>query len=94
MFSKKLTAALVLASATITGFVVPADAQEGTQDDFMIIFKMKSMDKDKDGMISKKEFIAAMEKAFDMKAKEMGAKGGMLTEAQLELLFRSLYHGG
>jgi len=95
MLTKKLTAALVVASATaLTGMSMPAFAQEGTQDDFMLLFKMSNMDKNKDNMVSKKEFIAMMEKAYDMKAKAMGAKGGMMTQAQVQEFLKSLYVGG
>lgn len=94
MFANKYTAAAVLAAASMAGFSIPAHAQEGTQDDFMLIFKMKSMDKDKDGMISKKEFMAAMDKAYDMKAKAMNAKGGMMTDAQLQEMLKALYYVG
>ena len=52
------------------------------------------MDKNKDGMVSKKEFMAMMDKAYDMKAKAMGAKGGMITEAQMREFLKSLYTGG
>jgi hypothetical protein len=91
MASKQLIAALVVAAA---GFAGPALAQEGTQDDFMLLFKMAMIDKNKDGMVSKKEFMAMMEKAYDMKAKAMGAKNGMLTEAQMREFLKSLYVGG
>jgi len=94
MLANKYTAAVVLAAASMTGFALPAHAQEGTQDDFMLIFKMKSMDKDKDGMISKQEFMAAMDKAYDMKAKAMNAKGGMMTDAQLQEMLKALYYVG
>ena len=92
MFTKKLTAVLVIASA-VAGFSGVARAQEGTQD-FMYLFKMAMMDKNKDGMVSKKEFMAMMDKAYDMKAKAMGAKGGMITEAQMKEFLKSLYIGG
>ena len=93
MFAKRLVAAIVVAAAS-TGLSAPVFAQEGTQDDFMILFKMQMMDKNKDGMVSKKEFIAMMEKAYDMKAKAMGAKGGLMTEAQMREFLKSLYTGG
>jgi Ca2+-binding EF-hand superfamily protein len=93
MLTRKLAAAFVVAAATaVSG--APAFAQEGTQDDFMILFKMTMMDKNKDGMVSKKEFIAMMDKAYDMKAKSMGAKGGLMTEAQMREFLKSLYTGG
>ena len=95
MLSKKLTAVLVIATATAFGGLSgPARAAEGTQDDFMLFFKMEMMDKNKDGMVSKQEFMAMMDKAYDMKAKAMGAKGGMITEAQMKEFLKSLYVGG
>jgi hypothetical protein len=93
MLSKKLTALLVIATA-VTGLSGPARAAEGTQDDFMLLFKMQMMDKNKDGMVSKKEFMAMMDKAYDMKAKAMGAKAGMMTEAQMKEFLKSLFVGG
>lgn len=96
MLSKKLTAVLVIATAMagLSGLSGPARAAEGTQDDFMILFKMQMMDKNKDTMVSKKEFMAMMDKAYDMKAKAMGAKGGMMTEAQMKEFLKSLFVGG
>ncbi len=62
MVPKKLTAALIVASATaFAGLSGSALAHEGTQDDFMLFFSIKIMDK-----------------AYDMKAKAIGAKGGMI----------------
>jgi hypothetical protein len=92
MIARSIATALVVASAA-TGFSQPALAQEGTQD-FMQLFTMPMMDKNKDGMVSKKEFMAMMDKAFDMKAKAMGAKAGMITEAQMKEFLKSLYTGG
>ena len=93
MLTKKLATVLVIATA-VAGFSGAARAQEGTQDDFMLFFKMPMMDKNKDGMVSKKEFMAMMEKAYDMKSTKMGAKGGMITEAQMKEFLKSLYTGG
>ena len=92
MNASRLAAALIVAVAA-TGLSQPVLAQEGTQD-FMNLFKMVMMDKNKDGMVSKKEFMAMVEKAYDMKAKAMGAKGGMITEAQMKEFLKSLYTGG
>lgn len=95
MIPKKLSATLIVATATaLAGLSGAARAQEGTQDDFMLFFKMKMMDKNADGMVSKQEFMAMMDKAYDMKAKAMGAKGGMITEAQMKEFLKSLYSGG
>ena len=49
----------------------------------MILFKMDKLDADKDGMVSKKEFMAMMDKAYDMHAKAAAAKGGQMTEPQV-----------
>jgi Ca2+-binding EF-hand superfamily protein len=92
MNTRRFMATLI--AATSLGMTAPAFAQEGTQDDFMLLFKMKSMDKNKDGMVSKAELMAMMDKAFDMKAKSMGAKGGLMTDAQLQQFLKSLYVGG
>lgn len=91
MTTKTLIATLAVATA---GFAGPALAQEGTQDDFMLLFKMTAMDKNKDGMVSKKEFMAMIDKAYDMAAKKMGARGGLLSEAQMREFLKSLYVGG
>ncbi len=93
MLSKKLTTLLIVATAAV-GLSGPARAAEGTQDDFMLLFKMTMMDKNKDGMVSKKEFMAMMDKAYDMKAKAMSAKNGMMTEAQMKEFLKSLFVGG
>lgn len=90
MSTKTLIATLAVATA---GFAGPALAQEGTQDDFML-FRMAMVDKNKDGMVSKKEVMAMIEKAYDMAAKKMGAKNGLLSEAQMREFLKSLYVGG
>ena len=93
MFTKKLVAA-TLATAALLGANGAARAAEGdTQDPFML-FKMSILDKNKDGMVSKKEFMAMVEKAYDMKVKQMGAKGGLLSEDQMQALLKSLYFVG
>jgi Ca2+-binding EF-hand superfamily protein len=93
MLSKNLATALVIA-ASVSGLSGPARAVEGTQDDFILLFKMEMMDKNKDGKVSKKEFLAMVDKAYDMKAKPMGAKGGKMTEAQIKELLKALHSGG
>lgn len=96
MFTKKLAAALIAATtATATlGLAGPARAGEGDYQDVFMLFKMSALDKNKDGMVAKKEFMAMVEKAYDMKAKEMGTKGGMMSEAQIQALLKSLYYVG
>lgn len=91
-FATKIAAAVVAASA-IGGFSLPAAAQEGVQDPFML-FQMKMIDKNKDSMVSKQEFMAMMEKAWDMAAKKMNAQKAGMSEAQMREFLKSLYVGG
>lgn len=46
--------------------------------------KFGAMDQNKDGMVSKAEFVKMMDKSFDMAAKKMGAKGDKMTESQFK----------
>jgi hypothetical protein len=61
---------------------------------FAEIMSMKMMDKDKDGMVSKKEFMDMMSLAWDMNAKKMGAKPEMMTPEQFNQLLQYLKAGG
>lgn len=93
MFTKKLAAGL-LAGAALLSLAGATRAAEGdTQDPFML-FKMSILDKNKDGMVSKKEFMAMVEKAYDMKVKQTGARGSLLSEDQMQALLKSLYFIG
>lgn len=89
MFSKQL-ASIVIATTAVVGLAGPAQAVEG-QDDFML-FRMAMMDKNKDGMVSKKEFMAMVEKAYDNKTK--ASKGMMMSEAEVQAFLKSLYYIG
>ena len=93
MFTKTLAGTFVLAAA-LAGVHAPTLAAEATQDDWAVMMSSKGMDKNHDGMVSKKEFLDMMSKAYDMKAKEMkSAKGGM-TDQQMKDFLKSLYIGG
>lgn len=61
---------------------------------FAEIMSMKMLDKNKDGMVSRKEFLDMMAMAWDMNAKKMGAQGGMLTVQQLGEVLMYLKAGG
>jgi len=58
------------------------------------IMSMKMIDKNKDGMVSKKEYMDMMSMAWDMNAKKMGVKGDMMTDAQLKEILMYLKAGG
>lgn len=92
MFTKKLAAALAVAAAA--GFAGTAHANEADYQDVFMLFKMSALDKNKDGMVSKKEFMAMADKAFEMKAKQMGVKRGLMSEAEVQELIKSLYYVG
>jgi hypothetical protein len=51
---------------------------------------VNKMDANKDGMVSRAEFVDMMGKIYDMKAKDMGAKGGKLSATQVEDFRRAL----
>ena len=61
---------------------------------FTEIMSMKMIDKNKDGMVSKKEFMDMMTMAWDMNAKKMGVKGDMMTDAQFKEILMYLKAGG
>jgi hypothetical protein len=60
---------------------------------FSGMMKMVMMDANKDGMVSKAEYIAMMTKIWDMKAKEMKVKGDMMTPADFAALVGFLSRG-
>ena len=61
---------------------------------FSGMFKMAMMDTDKDGMVSKAEFLAMMSKVWDMKAKEMAVKGDKMSGDEMKKMVVWLSRGG
>lgn len=92
MHSKQLIA--ILSTAIALGAAGTA-ARATTQDDmsFSGMFKMDRIDKNKDKMVSKAEFLEMMGKVYDMKAKEMKVKGGMMTPADFQQVLMYLKAG-
>lgn len=72
-------ATIALALATCGG----ATFAQG--DIYSRLFEMRQMDRNKDGMVSKEEYLAMVAKAWDMKAAELKVKGGMSPEQLREL---------
>jgi hypothetical protein len=93
MLKKTIAGTFVLAAA-LTGAHAPAVAAEAMQDDWAVMMSSKGMDKNHDGMVSKKEFLDMMAKAYDMKAREMKSGKSGMTQAQLNDFVKSLYTGG
>jgi hypothetical protein len=60
---------------------------------FQEIMSMKMLDKNKDGMVSKKEYMDMMDKAWEMNAKKMGAKGDVMTSDQFKEVLMYLKAG-
>ena len=54
------------------------------------LMEMREMDKNKDGMISKEEFIDMVSKAWDMKVKEMSVRTDTLDPAHIKELEKTL----
>jgi hypothetical protein len=95
MKAKQLTATLALAAATLaSGSAFAAGPTSAEYYPFAEIMSMKMVDKNKDGMVSKKEFMDMMSMAWDMNAKKMGAKGEMMTDAQFKEVLMYLKAGG
>ena len=81
----KLIASLAIAAAALCG-TAPALAAGEAGDFYMFsdIMAMKMMDKNKDGMVSKKEYMDMMSKAWDMNARKMGVKNDKMTTQQFQ----------
>ncbi len=62
--SKLILAATVLAVAA--SFSLPSMAQEIKREEMVTFFQADKIDANKDGMVSKKEFMDAMGKSWDM----------------------------
>ena len=60
-----------------------AQAQTFEDMSFAGMVRMERMDKNKDGMVSKAEFLEMMGKAWDMKTKEMKLKDGQANAQEL-----------
>ena len=91
---KNAFAGSLIAAAALVGASSPALAAEAMQDDWAFMMTTKGMDMNKDGMVSKKEFLDMMSKAYDMKAKAMKSDKMGMTDAQLKEFLKSLYVGG
>ena len=92
MITKTLSRGLVLAAAFVA---VNSMAAAHVAGEMKVSDMMKSpmVDTNKDGMVSRAEFLEMAGKVFDMKAKEMKVTGGMMTAAQFTDAWRAM-HGG
>jgi hypothetical protein len=87
--------ATTVAAATMLCAAGSALAQpRGEYYPFDEIMSMKMMDKDHDGMVSKKEYMDMMSLAWDMNAKKMGVKGNKMTADEFKQVLQYLKAGG
>jgi hypothetical protein len=78
-------AAAVALAMTAVGSAALADG-----DIYSRLFEMKQMDRNKDGMVSKDEFLAMVAKAWDMQAADMKVVGHKMTAEQIKELEKIL----
>ena len=82
---KQSTASFAIAACVLASGAAFAQTQtNGEVYPFSEIMSMKMIDKNKDGMVSKKEFMDMMSMAWDMNAKKMGVKNEMMTGDQFK----------
>jgi Ca2+-binding EF-hand superfamily protein len=88
MFAKTLSHGLIAAAAFVAMNSM-ADTLPQARISEMMTFK--TLDTNKDGMVSRAEFLQMAGKAFDMHAKETGTQGGKIDAAQLEKLRNAMF---
>jgi len=97
MSAKTTTTAtrFTLAALGVALAVAAPLARAETMDDmrFGDIATVKMMDKNKDGMVSKAEFLEMMGKLYDAKAKKMGSKNGVMNSAEFDEFTKYLRAG-
>lgn len=90
------THTLLAALATTLALAFNGAARAETFDDnsFSGMYKLERMDMNKDGMVSRAEFLAMMGKVWDMKAKEMKLKADKASAKEMEQILMYLRAGG
>jgi len=72
---RKLLSILSTAAA-VAAFAVPAHAQGSRSEDMLRHFQMSMIDGNKDGFVSKKEFVDTMSRIWDMEMSDMAKAAG------------------
>jgi hypothetical protein len=88
MLMKTVNRALIVAMACVS-LHAAADTLPPAKMKEMMSFTM--MDANKDGKVSREEFLAMMGKVYDMKMQDMGVKDGKIDAKQLEALHRAIW---
>ncbi len=95
MTFKKIAAGLAFAAAlTGTGTAFAQGPTNAEYYPLAEIMAMKMIDKNKDGMVSRKEYLDMMAMAWDMNARKMGVKGERMTPDQFREILMYLKAGG
>lgn len=94
MKRNQIAAVTMAATLLASGSALAAGPTSAEYFPFPEIMSMKMMDKNKDGMVSKKEYMDMMDKAWDMNARKMGAKGDAMTPDQFKEILMYLKAGG
>ena len=85
MTAKKMAGCFALAVSLMSAAPAFAAGADGNDwQNFLQLTAMKAIDKNSDGMVSKKEYMDMMAKAWDMNAGKMGAKGDRMTPEQFK----------
>ncbi len=77
-------------AAIVVALLAGGTAANADGDIYTRLFEMNQMDKNKDGMVSKTEFMAMVSKVWDMQAAEMKVKGGKMSADQIKEIERVL----
>lgn len=95
MTFRKIAGATAIATLALAGGnALAAGPTNSEYYPFAEIMSMKMIDKNKDGMVSRKEFLDMMAMAWDMNAGKMGVKQQMMTPDQLREILMYLKAGG
>ena len=93
MIAKTLSRGMIVAAAFVAMNSMAASHATGEMMKPAEMMKAPMMDTNKDGMVSKAEFLEMAGKMYEMKAKEMKAKDGMMTHAQFQDFWVSMSGG-
>jgi hypothetical protein len=84
------TATLVRNVTVALAVALGGAAAQAEGDIYSRLFDMKQMDSNKDGMVSKDEFLAMVAKLWDMHTLEVKIKGNKMTPEQIKELEKVL----
>ncbi|MBC7940226.1 MAG: hypothetical protein H7Z19_10760 [Chitinophagaceae bacterium] len=94
MKTSKTLITLALAAMSLTFAAGVAQAQDMADMKFSEIASTKMMDTNKDGNVSRAEFLDTMGKMWDAKAKKMGVKKNMMTSIEFDEIAKYMKAGG